>query len=304
MSTPWNRNRTAPIVDCKAFQCQKLNQQTEHTGRKFVFRNYGQYLQGNVSDTVKNYIESSCMVRKVHLLSVLALLFPRCFLDQIDGSIVRRAISVLEQVKYVEYEDLNSMHLPLHKQTSCNSIWTNLFDCNQPTSSDLLQLSHKLIDACGQILILDLLKLIYGYLSAVVEQLHVGMPIDVFDSGFNWQIALIQDIVCTDCDEFILIHYVGWQCEYDEWISVHSVRIRLLRNTYGEIVREWIPLDYETESATRKLLCRFHHSKTGTWKACVLDQTMMHLRTADGENTNIPYFVAYRDLAPASSLLR
>ena len=244
-----------------------------------------------ITDRVKQYLVEICDAEKVHLLSAVALLSSRVP-RVVQVRAVDRAVHLLKTVQYVEYEDLNQrdkeelfafeevmFKFEAVKQPR-HSIWTPLFDCNQPTSGEYIRLWTYLVDACGHLLISDLLKLIHEY-STVVEQLNVGMCIDVFDSAFKWEIATILDIVCIGREHFIRIHYVEWNWSYNEWISVHSVRIRLLRNKNGQVVRNLEGLIVQCPLVESKSY-DFHNTKTGTWESCTVNTWTMVLTTSTG----------------------
>lgn len=287
-------------MSCAYWNCRKLGiiYTTYYVSRNCALQIYRAIPpNNNASDKLRKYIVATSEDKQLHLWSLLAILSPRVPLHQLHVRDVDSAASLLETVQYVEYEDLQNIYRPLHQFPSCVTVWAKLFDCNQPTSGDLIQLLKTLVDACGQMLILDLLKLVQGYVSATLEELHVQMPLDVFDSAFNWQIAIVQDIVCTGCDDFILIHYVGWKCEYDEWISVRSARIRLLRNAKGEIVHQWLPFEDQSfhPDIPQVLSCDFHNPKTGGWERCNLYKLQLF---SSSTGTRIHSFSRGRDLAP------
>ena len=249
-----------------------------------------------ITDPVKPHLIEVCKSTNIHLLSAVALLSPRVPLGIKVGD-VDRVIHLLKTLQCVEYEDLSEMERQeLDQRISCSFIGAELFDCNQSTSTEFIRLWTQLVDACSHLLILDLIKLIQEYTS-VTELLHVGMPIDVFDSVCSWEIATIERIVCMRRDNFIRIHYIGWGCKYDEWISVHSARIRLLRNKQGQIMRKKfaaLGLGYPLNELGSY---DFHNHKTGAWEKCTY--TVDRLSTVTG--MKITDWNQSRDLVPAGT---
>src|SRR5665648_344167 len=287
---------------CKSFHLNKTAiVSSDETSRATIFENYNARYE-NSTNPMKQSLVQFCNSAKVDLLSTLVLLFPLLVPFNIDVASAGHAIDLLKTIQCVEYEDLNDTERnQLHQQAPENSfVWVKLFDCNQPSATELTLLLSTLVDACGHVLIFDLLKLIYGYLDANVEKLHTNMPIDVFDSSLLWRTAIIKCIVSLEKDDFIRIHYVAWDCKYDEWISAHSVRIRLLRNQNRQIVRDWVEVEEfgVLPDALFKSEYDFHNCTTGTWERCTIDEHM-RLSTTSVLTTR---WNATRDLQPAGTL--
>ena len=274
-----------------------------NNSRASILDNYNSRYQSFIHPASEYIVQLCNNSDKVDLLNILALLPPLLIPFNVEVASVIHAVDLLKTVQYVEYEDLSDTDRnQLHQQTTTRIttfLWVKIFDWNQPSATELIQLLATLVDVCGHLLIFDLLKLIHGYLSANPEKLQIDMPIDVFDSSFKWRIAIVKCIVSSQRDNFIRIHYIGWDCKYDEWISVHSVRIRLLRNKYSQIVREWqeFEIGFDFVSDVCKSQYDFHNCTTGTWERCTISQYMV-LTTNSLVTT---HWNPNRDLAPAGT---
>ena len=75
------------------------------------------------------------------------------------------------------------------KSATMSEVWVALQPFNQPTAIELYDLFNELCNCINEVLIVDLIKLIYEYLSANVQHIFTEMQLYVLDTAENWEIG-------------------------------------------------------------------------------------------------------------------
>ena len=70
---------------------------------------------------------------------------------------------------------------------------------------------------------IDLPDVIVDLVIPYIQQtIGVGCLFDACDRLNQWAVSVIRDVL----DDKVLVHYVGWDSKYDDWISISSERLR------------------------------------------------------------------------------